>query len=224
MMQFSICTLVTNNELYSTMVNSYKTAGFENCEFLSIDNTNGNKACAYKGLNSLIAQSQGKYIILCHQDIIIKDHISVLENCLDQLDSNWAVVGNAGGISPGKFSLYLEIPDNGLINIGTFPSKVQSLDENWMLLKSSSNLTFSSDLSGFHLYGTDICLQAKLHGYTSYVIKYLLKHEGKGIQDPSFNECKNAISKKYSTIFRNEIIQTTCCQIYLKESEVNNAN
>lgn len=218
--QFSICTLVTNKETYSKMVDSYHDAGFGNCEFLTIDNTEGNKVCAYRGLNLLMNQAQGKYI--SHQDVLIKDHISILDKKLDELeklDPTWAIVGNAGGISPGKFSLYLEAQNNNFINIGTFPSKVQSLDENWMLLKASAKLSFSNELSGFHLYGTDICLNAKILGYNSYVIQYLLKHEGKGIQDPSFIECKSAITKKYNKIFNDTIIQTTCCQIHLKNGE-----
>ena len=216
---FSICTLVTNKKLYTSMIESYYNAGFDDCEFLYIDNSENNKTDAYSGLNLMLSKASGKYIILCHQDILIKDNISQLENKLNELeklDPNWAIVGNAGGVSPGNFSLYLEVPENK-IRLGIFPNKVQTLDENWMLIKASTRLGFSNDLSGFHLYGTDICLQAEILGYNSYVIEYLLRHDGKGIQDPTFKKCKDALIKKYSSIFNNKIIQTTCCQI-----EINN--
>ena len=63
---YTFCTLVTDHQLYSG-VDSAKTAGFsEDCEFLTVDNTGATQTDAYSGLNSMIEQSRGKILILCH--------------------------------------------------------------------------------------------------------------------------------------------------------------
>jgi len=212
---FSICTLVNDKELYDEMVMCYKQMGFDDdCEFLFIDNTETNQTCAYQGLNTLIDQSSGKYIILCHQDILVKNHRSILEERLselDKIDPRWAIVGNAGGICLGEFAAYLQgINDNDFLSIGKFPHGVQTLDEDWMLLKSSARIGFSANLSGFHFYGADICLQANIRGNTCYVIQFLVQHKGKCDLDDNFYQCLKDIKKKYTIAFRNRTVQTTC--------------
>ena len=99
---FSICTLVTDKIEYKKMLNSFINAGFtkKNCEYLYIDNTLNNKYDAYQGLNTFLNLSVGRYIILCHQDILIKynnknDLLSRIKE-LEIIDPNWGVLGNAG--------------------------------------------------------------------------------------------------------------------------------
>ncbi|MEY3501198.1 MAG: hypothetical protein RL308_2871 [Bacteroidota bacterium] len=86
---YSICTLVTIKEEYQEMMSSFVEAGFDTsfCEFLYIDNTTHNKSEAYQGLNYFLQKAKGKYIILCHQDILIcHDKIDRLEQCIADLD------------------------------------------------------------------------------------------------------------------------------------------
>ncbi len=71
---FSICTLVTRLPQYQEMRESFIGAGFttDTCEYLYADNTTQTTFDAYTGLNRFLREAKGKYIILCHQDILLK--------------------------------------------------------------------------------------------------------------------------------------------------------
>jgi hypothetical protein len=204
------------------MVDSYKANGFnDDCEFLFIDNTERNQTCAYQGLNALLNRAQGKYVILCHQDITVMTDKYALEGLireLDELDPSWAVAGNAGSICLGEFAIHLVgLKDTDFLSVGKFPQCVQTLDENWIMIKSSARLGFSANLTGFHFYGADICLQANLRGNSCYAIKFLVQHKGLCELDDEYHRCLRDIKRKYTIAFRNRTVQTTCT-----EFEINN--
>jgi len=218
---FSICTLVNNRQEHGEMMDSFEKAGFSsgNCEFLYIDNTEKNNFDAYAGLNVMLQRARGKYVILCHQDILLKfDNRERLEQRiseLEALDPKWVVAGNAGAAGPNHIVYKVAYPDGSVANKGSFPLKAQSLDEHFLLVKNGSGVSLSGDLYGFHLYGTDICLQAALKGYNSYVIDFLLLHKSRGNPDQSFDECLKNLVKKYNRFFRSRWIQTTVAAFYL---------
>ncbi len=222
--EFSICTLVTRKEEYEEMLQSFIKAGFrkEDCEFLYLDNSIENKYDGFSGLNLFLDQAKGKYIIIGHQDILIeKDDISQLRKCineLDKVDPNWALCGNAGAAGPNHIVYHISYPDGVHMSKGNFPIKVSSLDENFLLIKNDSYLSFSTDLSGFHLYGTDICLNANLKGLTAYVIKFNLVHKSRGNLSPDFFSIRKALIKKYSNFFKGRWVQTTFTTFYLSGS------
>jgi hypothetical protein len=222
---YSVCTLVTKYDEYQHMLDSFREKGFNksNTEFLYIDNTNGNYFDAYSGLNHLLNISTGRYIILCHQDIIIKyDNESTLSKRLLQLDNkdkNWALAGNAGGIDLRHTAI--RITDlHGTFNKGDFPQRVNSLDENFIIANSYNRIALSNDLDGFHLYGTDICLIADILGYSSYVIDFHVVHTGKGIVDQNFFNCKDKLIKKYNKALKSRYIKTTCTKVFLSHSKI----
>ena len=66
------------------------------------------------------------------------------------------------------------------------PLKAISVDESFVVMKSTANLATSSDLSGFHLYGTDICLLADIRGFNTYIIDFLFIHKSTGKPGNSF--------------------------------------
>jgi len=216
--RYSICTLVTNPSEYTEMVESFVKAGFqpEFCEFLYCDNSRANQLDAFGAYNEFLNSARGKYIILCHQDILLKyDGIDKLEECIRDLDSKnpeWALMGNAGGMANGQCALRISHPDNQQ-NTGKFPEQVESLDENFILVKSSVNLCLSHDLKGFHFYGTDICQVARFLGLTAWVIDFHLFHKSEGNYDMHFIEGFRAISRKYGDATRRDYIQTTCAMI-----------
>lgn len=227
-LRYSICTLMSNPQEYAEMVESFQHAGFKNdfCEYIYIDNSKANKYDAYKGLNKCLTISKGKYIILCHQDILLSyDRIDVLEQRIaeiDKLDNNWAVLGNAGAVGIKHIVLRITEPDGILHKAGNPPQRVSSLDENFMVIQREANLGFSSDLNGFHLYGTDICLQAIARGYSAYVINFNLLHKSKGNADEKFFRIKEAFIAKYLTAWRGRYIQTTITKFYISGSVVSN--
>lgn len=218
--KYSICTLVSNREEYSSMVESFKKAGFEEqfCEFLYVDNSKQNKYDAYEGLNKMISASKGKYIILCHQDIELRfDTEKVLDKRiteLDQLEKNWGLLSNAGGYNLKKVYKRITHPQDSF-NQGPFPHQVKSVDENFILLKKNANLSLSRNLKGFHLYGTDLCMVAEILGYKAYVVDFHLFHKSTGNMNESFYQSRGALIEKYGKLFSSRYIKTTCTSLYL---------
>lgn len=226
--KYSICTLVTNINLYQKMIDSFVKAGFitDIAEYLYIDNSISNTFDAYSGINKFLFFAKGQYIIICHQDILLEyDRIEQLEKCISQLndyDPNWALLGNAGGVNFLK--LAIRITDHTFDNarIGGFPAKVQSLDENFILIRKDANLGTSKDICGFHLYGLDLCLLATIRGYTAYVVDFHLNHLGAGEVDNNYHVCKNIIIKKYERAFIGRYYRTTCGRLYLSANSISN--
>jgi hypothetical protein len=227
---FSICTLVTRKNEYQEMLETFYKKGFtdENCEFLYIDNSAVNKADGYSGLNKFLAQSKGKYTIVCHQDIRLEfDDIDRLKECIeeiDELDQNWAVLGNAGASCDFSMrSIRITDPHGSDKSTSEFPAKVDSLDENFLVIKNGLNIGLSRDLSGFHFYGTDLCLQSSLRGYNSYVINFHLHHLSPGNIDNYFNSCKKDLIKKYEYALRPRFVQTSCTYMHISGFSTLNA-
>jgi hypothetical protein len=221
---FSICTLVTKGSEYGEMVSSFHHAGFTNsdCEFLYVDNSEINIADAYTGINWFLSHAKGEYIIICHQDILLdKDNrteLNVHLRALDELDPNWAICGNAGAAGPNYIVYHISYPDDVFKSKGSFPLKVSALDENFLILKRSAMLSTSRDLRGFHLYATDLCLNADMKGYSAYAIAFNLTHKSYGNVDISFHQARQQIIRKYNRFFRNRWIQTPSTVFFLSGS------
>jgi hypothetical protein len=227
--KYSVCTMVTNFQEYHEMIVSFTEAGFgkEFTQFLYVDNSKGNKYDAYQAVNQFLKKATGSYLIICHQDILLKyDNEEKLFNSLEELnniDEKWAIAGNAGGISVrNQAKIITEFP-NKYERKGPFPSRVHSLDENFLVIKNSANLSLSADLQGFHLYGFELCLIASILGYNSYVIDFHLFHKSQGNPDHSFYELKQKIIIKYSKIFKGKFFETTITNFYLSGNGVLNS-
>jgi len=225
-LQYSICTCVTRPSQYAEMVTSFRSAGFtsEDCEFLYVDNSDGNSLNAFAAYNLFLRIARGRYVILCHQDIVLRDDRSDLDRLIAaayEFDPAWGLLGNAGGASLGRLSI--RITDAWGENTrrgGPFPARVRSLDENFMIARAAANLALSGDLSGFHLYGTDISLVADVLGYHCYVIDFHVWHKGSGVVDASFWDLRAAMIAKYRRAFRARAITTTCTNLVLLPSRI----
>ncbi|HXA02808.1 MAG TPA: hypothetical protein VNW99_12515 [Cytophagaceae bacterium] len=219
--RFSICTMVTDKAEYEEMVDSFLKAGFDqaSCEYLYIDNSIENKYDAYEGLNRFLSIAAGKYIILCHQDILLNhDNRSKLEQCIEDANQkfpDWALLGNAGGISIKRNASKIVSADGKIHQEEKLPAEVKSLDENFILIKKAANLGLSHDLNGYHLYGTDLCLIAGVIGYKAYVIDFLLTHKSFGNPGKDFYSLKNAFIRKYKGAFGGKFIRTTITKVFI---------
>lgn len=213
---FTICTLVTNLQEYQEMVVSFNNAGFtkENSEFLYIDNSDGNTYDGYSGLNKFLNIAIGKYIIICHQDILLNfDNIDKLKQCItemDTIDSDWGVLGNAGFYDTYRKLYCITDPWGENQRMGNLPSKAKSLDENFLVVKNEANLALSHNLKGFHLYAADLCTIASILGWNAYVIDFHLFHKSAGNLNESFFSSKKAFIDKYSNHVKSFTIPTTC--------------
>ena len=230
--KYSICTLVTDLAEYNEMLSAFLAAGFDakSCEYRYIDNSTQNSFDAYSGLNLFLQRAQGEYIILCHQDILLNfDDRKALEkylNELDELDSNWAIASNAGGIENDlykRFAHNVVYADGVHHRRGDFPQKASAVDESFILVKKSANIALSANLGGFHLYGTDICLIAELLGYSAYIIDFKLTHKSYGSPGKTYHDILSRLIKKYQHFMRSRRILNTCGDLYLSSSVVETA-
>jgi hypothetical protein len=229
---YTICTLVTRHDEYVEMVNSFTEAGFTTdiCEYLMVDNTAGNTADAYEGINLFLQNAGGEYIILCHQDILLinKESKQLLDQRIAEmttLDPQWAVLGNAGAVDRlYKRNVFKIAYPNGKIDIkGELPQKVCSVDENFIVIKKGANLSLSADIGGFHFYGLDICMGAAFRGYSCYVIDFLLLHKSLGNADETFKRSFKVVKNKYVHFLKSRYVNTTIVSFYLSGSPLKNA-
>lgn len=222
--EFSICTLVTDHEEYKLMRSTFESRGFDaGCEYIIADNSNGNEFDAYQAISAFLKQARGKFIVIVHQDVRAIDNRQQLLDCLSNLenkDASWAICGNAGSMGYHESAIYIQYESHRETTDG-LPVQVKSLDENFLVIKSQSNLTISADLKGFHLYGTDLCIIAKFLGYTSYVIPYMVLHLSKG-NIKALKEYVPEFLEQYGKKTDLGYIQTTCTQFYLSNSPSKN--
>jgi hypothetical protein len=221
--RFTFGTLMNRPADYAVMRDSFLRAGFgeADCEYLVIDNSKGNVADAFSGLNALLDAARGDHIVLCHQDVTAIDSRGKLEEVLARLDAadpTWAVAGNAGGREAGELFFCLTEPHNGEQRIGVFPERVGSVDENLFVVRRATGVRFSHDLAGFHLYGTDICMVADVLGFTSYVIDWMAHHrdQGQSVADTDgYRQSLVRFRAKWNRALRARGVQTTCAFFFV---------
>jgi hypothetical protein len=221
--RFSVCTLMSRPEQYAGMLASFRAAGFGgDCEYLCIDNSAGNVADAFAGYNAFLNEARGEHIILAHQDVVLDfDDRAVLERRLGELaalDPDWGACGNAGGIGIRRNAMRISDPHGSDVAIGPFPQRVLSLDENFIVVRRAANLSLSHDLSGYHMYGPDLCVMADIAGYRCYVIDFHLRHLSAGKLDGSFDVAALAFARKYARAFRSRWVPTTVTSAFLSGS------
>lgn len=205
------------------MCASFRGGGFDrhNSEFLCIDNSAGNLFCAYAGIDRLIEEARGRFVVLCHQDVrLLSDGAAELTARLAELterDPNWALAGNAGVRPDGEFAVRITDPHGAGQNRGPFPALVNSLDENFIVVRRDAGVRPSATLSGFHLYGTDLCLQARAVGRTAWVVDFHLRHLSAGRVDAGFLRQQEAFERQWGArLGRSERIRTTCTTLTLR--------
>ena len=223
-LKFSVCTIVNDRTEYDIMQKIFEEKGFtDGCEYMIADNTETNNFDAFQSISSFLKNAKGEYIIIVHQDIRLIDDRNKLEFCLQELtekDSKWAICGNAG--AKGYHQSVLHIAHKNHTELSKdLPVKVNSLDENFLVIRAASNITISPDLKGFHLYGTDLCIIARFLGYTCYVIEFLMLHLSEG-NISSLKEHEKDFLAKYGQKMNVGYIQTTCTQFYLSNSKFKN--
>lgn len=138
--------------------------------------------------NAGIDACRSDLIVFAHQDVYFAEgwaeNLEIFIGWLNDSDSNWGVVGIYGITNSGLGVGYTY--STGLRRfVGrpfSQPIEVRTLDEIILIIRRSSGLRFDERLPGFHLYGTDICLQAEKRGMKNYVIPCFALHNSCGIR------------------------------------------
>jgi hypothetical protein len=224
--RYTLATLVNDPLQYIGMLASFRAGGFtaDDCEYLFIDNSSENHTCAYRGLDAMLSAAAGDVVVLCHQDVrLLTDTRQTLDARLAELekrDSDWALAGNAGAVAPGSLALRITDPHGSNQNTSAWPARVMSLDENFIAVRRSARIGFSRDLSGYHLYGADICLNAAMAGYSAYVIDFHLAHLSAGNKGTAFKAAEQAFRQKWSAALAPRWMQTTCTLVRLSGDRI----
>lgn len=127
------------------------------------------------------------WIGFVHQDVYLPN--GFLENLSTQLDNlisqddSAAIVGFFGAISKDKMAGRVWCSANSSQFMGglSTPAPIDILDEYFILMKTDKALSFDTDLPGFHLFGTDICLEAKSRNLSCWVIDVPVVHNSRRV-------------------------------------------
>jgi len=175
---------------------------------------------AASAYNAGIEKAATDVLVFPHQDVYLPGNWpSALAQALESLskmDPNWGVLGVWGVRSSGK-----EVGDLYCTGLGRrlgesfeAPLEVRSLDESLLVVRKSSGLKFDESMTGYHLYGTDICLEAVRQGMKAYAISALCIHNTNGynLLPWEFWKCYLQMRKKWKSQLP---IITPCAKITL---------
>ncbi len=140
--------------------------------------------------NNALAKTTTDIAVFAHQDVYLPEGWkSRLDRVLNQLTlthPTWGVLGVFGitsGVEPEPFG---HCYSTGLRRVlgrpFDQPREAQTLDELLLIVRVSAGLWFDESLPGFHLYGADICLQARQAGFASYIIPAFCIHNSNGVR------------------------------------------
>ncbi len=203
MISIIICS--TKPDISSTLRENIKTTiGIEH-EIVVIDNSH-NQYSIFSAYNKGLKMSSHPYVCFIHQDVLFNT-LRWGEKLINHLsDKKTGVVGIAGGKiatktpaswSTGgrrmnivqhrdkKKSLHIKKPLD--FTETRLPAVV--LDGVFLSMRKElfKTINFDERFSGFHGYDYDICIQAKVAGYTNYVIyDIMLEHFSEGSQTTQY--------------------------------------
>jgi hypothetical protein len=216
-LMFSVCSLVRDQAVYDRLLETFGRLGFtaENAEFLAADNRGGNQFDGYSWHKHMWPQCRGRYVIFCHEDVELTDcgyaELVARIEALEAADPQWLVAGVAGSpwrpLNHSVTAQALHISDvfGADRRLGTVPCRVESLDECFIVMRRLKPVLNSYDLSGFHYYGADLCLQAEMLGGRSYAIDCHLLHKGRARADETFERIRQQFRQKYRRYFPGRI-------------------
>lgn len=217
-----IVTFVTDSDAYAQMRQSFGEAGFtaERASFTELTGAGGaDEPEPYSTITRLIADLSEPFFILCHQDVRLDqghgiDELVRVAGDLEERDGGWAVAGNAGGTRALRVVRSLTDPHGGA-SPDSFPAPVHSLDENFLLIRTGTGIRCSPELRGFHLYGTDLCLNALAKGRQPYVIDFRVRHLSRGTRDEEYAAARDRFVARWSPRFAACYVRTTIDVLFL---------
>ena len=97
------------------------------------------------------------------------------------------------------------------LNNGSLPALASYLDEHCLIIRKDSGLRFDENLTGWHMYGADICLQAYDKGLRCYAIDNRVHHLSDNLGlDPKLDEAVKWFKDKWMNRSQFPKYRTTC--------------
>ena len=177
--RFHFFTLLTKNEQYARMRESLTAAGFDEVSiYTALDNREGNVHEPYSAITEAVRTAQAPYVVFCHQDLLFGEGPNALLTRIEELntlDPRWAIIGNTGYTPRFDLAVCLDDPTGSQLS-DNLPARVVTLDENLLVIRRDAGVGCSPEMSGFHLYATDLCLNAYMRGRSAYVVEFRVDH------------------------------------------------
>jgi Glycosyltransferase like family len=168
---------------------------------------------AADGLNIGIARAKTDWVVFIHQDMWLPARWdrSVVEQ-LHEAERRIGPIGVAGVYGVGEVIARRDqsqplaaerigwVVDRGrMLSDGPeLPARVATLDELLLIVRRDAGLRFDTTL-GFHLYGADICLQAREQGLAVVALAALCHHNSRSIGLPeAFFASARVFARKWS--------------------------
>ncbi|MCJ7663021.1 MAG: hypothetical protein MUO24_02135 [Desulfobacterales bacterium] len=131
-----------------------------------------------KAYNEGIEESRTDIVVLLHEDVYcpIWFEAQLIQGIKALSWAEWGVLGAIGADADGK--LYGHMMDRGN-DLGTpipQPVEVASLVEPVLVIKKSNGLRLDETMPNHTLYGTDLCMQARIKGLKCFVIDAFIHH------------------------------------------------
>lgn len=172
-------------------------------------------ACAY---NAAIDKARNDVLVFAHQDVYLPPGWAArLQETLewfDQNDPQWAVAGVWGVTRTGARHGFVYCTGLGRHLGGDFapPVEVRTVDELLLVVRKSSGIRFDEQIPSYHMYGTDICLEAQHRGLKCYAISTFCIHNtnGYGMLPLEFWKCYLLMRRKWKKVLP---IITPCAEI-----------
>jgi Glycosyltransferase like family len=233
-MQWSIVSAVNSESTLESCL--LKSPGVRSAADVILQRGYPSAAAAY---NAAMRKSNVDLLVFLHQDVYLPEGwFESVEKALAVLalqDPNWGVLGVWGVTPSGGRAGYVYwngLPckpgvafDGGVLDQPAdrienprecsrnrqFEGVVEvtSLDEVVLIIRKSAGLQFDENLPGYHLYGTDICLEARRQGMKSYAISAFCIHNTSigNILPSQFWQCYLLMRRKW----KQELPVTTPC-------------
>jgi hypothetical protein len=199
-MNFTVISAVNNEDvLRSCLISSPSLGAAEN---VILKRGYKNAASAY---NSAIDESRTDILLFIHQDVFLPEgwveELKLAVGHLNEQDPRWAVAGVWGVEASGLYAgfLYCTGLAKTLGQRFVHPVQVRTLDEVLLVIRKSSGVRFDEGLPGYHLYGTDICMEAQRREMNCYVIPTFCIHNtnGYGMLPWQFWKCYLLLRRKW---------------------------
>lgn len=173
---------------------------------------------AAQAYNAALAKATTDIVVFVHQDVFLPaGWINQVQKSLQWLahnDPNWAVAGVWGVKRDGSYAGDVYCTGLGARLGGDFllPIEVRTVDELLFIVRKSSGVRFDEALPGYHMYGTDICLEAQRRGLKCYAISAFCIHNTNGytMLPWQFWKCYLMLRRKWSRVLP---VITPCIEI-----------